>query len=249
MVMAIDNLGVYDPNAKYTEQGVSFQNYSKIYENAPGNKHDLLQISSSPDWSSVVEALDGDDSDQRQQQFLKDEISTLEIAFNKKIKEYTDLSYIYNSLVIRKQNLSTADLAILNKTRIDLKEKYEDILEITEKINKDINDLHIDDPSLNDNVSNQQKKLHKYMYQLAKIKERMNESEVLDMDSLNGVIETSTLNVVSTKYHYIVWFIMLLTILGFTINIIINPEANTMQAVIVVGLLVTVYYIAKWFGS
>ena len=92
-------------------------------------------------------------------------------------------------------------------------------------------------------------RLHQQMYNLDLTKRKIDRAQNIDNNSLDGSVETTNLNMTSIYYFYIVWIILAITILGFTVNAIMNPEASIINAAIVVGSLVGVYLIAKWYGS
>jgi len=66
--------------------------------------------------------------------------------------------------------------------------------------------------------------------------------------TINGVIETSTLKMTSMYFHYIVYFIIAVTLLAFTFNTIVNPDANVMNAIFVMGALLLVFFISRKFS-
>ena len=63
--------------------------------------------------------------------------------------------------------------------------------------------------------------------------------------TLAGQLETSSLKMTSEYYQYLVYFILVVTLLAFIFNIMINPEANTKNAVFVVIALLLVYFITR----
>lgn len=68
-------------------------------------------------------------------------------------------------------------------------------------------------------------------------------------DTKNGQLEVSTLNYTSMYYRYIVWGVVTITILGFVLNLILNPEENTMSTILIVGLLLVVYFLSYLIGK
>jgi hypothetical protein len=68
-------------------------------------------------------------------------------------------------------------------------------------------------------------------------------------DTLNGKIESTTLQMTSTYYHYIVYFLVSVTILGMTFYLFVNPDADVMKASYVVGGILAVYFISKFIGK
>ena len=68
-------------------------------------------------------------------------------------------------------------------------------------------------------------------------------------DTKNGQLEVSTLNYTSTYYHYIVWGVVTITISGFVLNLLLDPEEYTMSAILIVGLIIVVYFLSYLFGK
>ena len=79
-------------------------------------------------------------------------------------------------------------------------------------------------------------------------KKREGFEDKLMIDTINGSIETSALKMTSMYYHYFVYFIIAVTLLAFTFNIMVNPNANVMNAIFVVGALLLVFVISRKFG-
>lgn len=66
--------------------------------------------------------------------------------------------------------------------------------------------------------------------------------------TLSGKIETSNLMMTSQYYHYLVYFLLAVTLIAFTFNILLNPAANVMPAVVVVSALLFVFFISRAFS-
>ena len=252
----MDNLGMSELNTidniegnrdaeKHIDQGIEFLNYSRKNNST---QNDLLQESSAPEWSSIVEAMGSRGSTSSQTNYLRYEINTLEKTFHIKITEYSILTKSYIEL-LRKKPLSSADKATILEKREILKSKYNEIKEIATKIKDDIDSLSTNGKDMNKNISDLQIRLHKQMYNLDLTKRKIDNVQNIDNNSLDGSVETTTLNVTSIYYFYVVWIILAITVLGFTVNAIINPNASIINAAIVVGSLGGVYLIAKWYGS
>jgi hypothetical protein len=64
-------------------------------------------------------------------------------------------------------------------------------------------------------------------------------------DTISGKIETSDLRMTSMYYHYLVYFLISITLLAFTFNTIFNPEADVMNAIFVVAALLMVYFFTR----
>jgi hypothetical protein len=79
-------------------------------------------------------------------------------------------------------------------------------------------------------------------------KKREGFEDKLKTETIRGKIETSALVMNSMYYHYFVYFIITVTLLSFTFNIMVNPNANVMNAMFVVGALLLVFFISRKFG-
>jgi len=79
-------------------------------------------------------------------------------------------------------------------------------------------------------------------------KKREGFEDKLKTETIRGKIETSALRMNSMYYHYFVYFIIAVTLLSFTFNIMVNPNANVMNAMFVVGALLLVFFISRKFG-
>jgi len=79
-------------------------------------------------------------------------------------------------------------------------------------------------------------------------KKREGFEDKLKKETIKGKIETSTLRMNSMYYHYFVYFLITVTLLSFTFNIMVNPNANVMNAMFVVGALLLVFFISRKFG-
>jgi len=75
---------------------------------------------------------------------------------------------------------------------------------------------------------------------------QMNSEETQPNDTLYGKLETTSLSMTSTYYHYIVYFLVCVTIIAMTFNLLFNPNADVMKSVFVVGGILAIYFISKY---
>jgi hypothetical protein len=68
-----------------------------------------------------------------------------------------------------------------------------------------------------------------------------------DRNSINGAMETTELNMTSMYYHVFVYMAIAITLLAFIFNLMVNPNANVLNAIFVLGALSVVYIISKYF--
>jgi hypothetical protein len=67
----------------------------------------------------------------------------------------------------------------------------------------------------------------------------------VDNNTAFGKMETTHLSMTSNYYFYLVYFIVAITLLSFIFNIMVNPTADAMNALFVVGGIVLVFLISK----
>ena len=100
-------------------------------------------------------------------------------------------------------------------------------------------------PNLMASLANNQDKLNGYLKALEEQKAAGTDENRYDETTISGAIETTGLNMNSMYYHYIVYFFISITLISFTFNILVNPNANVMNAIIVVGALFLIYFIMR----
>jgi hypothetical protein len=71
--------------------------------------------------------------------------------------------------------------------------------------------------------------------------------ENYDLESINGAMETTELNMNSMYYHVFVYMLIALTLFAYIFNLLVNPNANVLNAIFVLGSLSMVYIISKYF--
>ena len=69
---------------------------------------------------------------------------------------------------------------------------------------------------------------------------------------VDGLEQNSKLALVANKYHYLVWFILGLTVIAIGLSIISNSSNNNgdsiSNSVIVIVCLLVLYFSATWFS-
>jgi hypothetical protein len=245
---------------KHIEQGVQFKDYGKKYTRE--NEHKLLEYSSSPHWGSIVEALTSTDSTQQPASASTSQLSAEQEKLNKLISEYSTLYKTYTSTMINKPSTDAdrikmeAELAAKQKALVDDRLKIKAEVEAQNNaliaMSRKINDEYVINQSkkakINTMMAANQSQLSDNLNKLAEQQKNLAAATgKYDQNTISGAIETTTLSMTSMYYHYLVYFIISLTLIAFTFNILVNPNANVVNAIIVVSTIVVIYIIARHY--
>lgn len=244
----VDNLGIYnntyhmyDTNDNYDinkhmEHGVEFLKFKK---NSSNNEHTLLQTSTSSNYGSIIEALEGDDSGTPTTMHEMYPISEEEETFKVLSSEYSTLYRTYLSTML------TKDVRDLERIQMEnaLNEKKIRLLEIADQLINNMNSSSFGSSSSVTNRVNNQTNIINYINELNNT--TINNKYKYDDTSVKGKLETTQLNMTSMYYHYIVYFIICVTLISFTFNIFVNENADVMNAMIVVGGLLIIFLISR----
>ena len=68
-----------------------------------------------------------------------------------------------------------------------------------------------------------------------------------DNVSVDGALEYTALQMNSNYYHVFVYLLVAATLIGFIFNLMMNPEANVLKAIYVLGALFVVYFISRYY--
>jgi hypothetical protein len=227
-----NNLAQYDIN-KHIEQGVQFKNYGKKYYSE--NEHNLLQETSSNTLGSITEALTGGDSTQWPGSGASNNPENESIAnFNELVSTYSTLYNSYVSIIMTRPPTDAPRLA-MEKALRDQNIAIQDAAK----------NIHYN-PNL---VSGNNAAVNQINTALHELKKKQNDvlaqENKYNMDTVNGQIETTNLNMTSMYYHYFVYFAISIVLISFTFNILVNPNANVMNAIYVVVGLLAVYFFVR----
>jgi len=241
----LNNLGIYndiDENGmdinKHIEQGISFRNYSNNYLNSTENDHSLLSNSFFPELFDDIEGTKP----------LMEGLTTsmpIDTNYNKLFNEYRTLYNTYNSEL----RTPTATKTV---TATQLSTKYNELIAAAQTLITDISTLRSAGTtttlSAQATIQQIQTKLTELSQQhIAANPTNSNAQKIAD--TLNGQMETVTLKMTSIYYFYIVYFLVAVTILGMTFNLLVNPNADVIKSVYVVGGILAIYVIAKYIGK
>lgn len=240
------NLGIYNEAIynegplylnKHIEQGIQFKEFER--KTSRDNQYNFLEDTSSPNLGSIVEALTGTDSTQQTAAVTStSQLSTGQIELNKLISEYSTLYKTYVSTMINK---GSTDIARV-KIEKELSDKQKTLVEVSNKLNGVMTGANA---GAGANAANAAALAQ--ASNLASIAATTKRVAAFDYNTLSGKIETSDLSMTSMYFHYLVYFLISLTLIAFTFNILVNPKANTMSAIIVVAGLIVIYIIARHY--
>lgn len=262
------NLGIYNEQQynenvdlnKHIEQGIQFKDYGKKYNRE--NEHKFLEESSSPQWGSIVEALTATDSTQQPSTSSTSQLSADQISLNKLISDYSTLYKTYTSTMLIKPSTDAERIrmeAELKKKQTELVEnrlkmevelaaQHDALIDAARKINNDYIINHNNQEKIDTMMEVNQDKLYGNLSKLAQEqKDLAMATNKYDYNTVSGAIETTTLRMTSMYYHYLVYFLISLTLIAFTFNILVNPNADVTRAIIVVSAIVIIYIIARYY--
>jgi hypothetical protein len=262
----LNNLGIYNDKEenegtlnKHIEQGNTFRNYNDTYLNAKENDHSLLSKSFFPDVSepfeggleapssiegylSLREQARARERASRREDDDKDE-DELDAKFNTLLEDYRLLYNTYKSDLAAGKKPSTAMSA-------QLASKYADLITEAQILMNYINSKK--ENLFKHNIKYNYKELKREILSLKHHHEaimRINNDTVKNQriaDTLNGKLETTSLKMTSNYYFYIVYFLVSVTIIGMTFNLLVNPAADVIKSVYVVGGILTIYIVSKY---
>jgi hypothetical protein len=240
---------MYNENLDYAlnehiNQGVQFNNYGKKYYE--DNEHKLLEESSSPTWGSIVEAFNGDNSVKQQNAVpLVPVMSSDQIKFNNLVSQYANTHNTYTSAMLVNPPTDVHRLAMEE----DIATRYAHLIKSGEQIQTKNSVLMSKHMNIRKKITNNQSDLKNKLTNLNKERKREDQiNKKYDKTTLAGVIETTELNMNSMYYHYLVYFLISVTLIAFTFNILVNPNANVLNAIIVVGAIIMIYLITRHYA-
>jgi hypothetical protein len=109
-----------------------------------------------------------------------------------------------------------------------------------------MNTLGTHNTSIITNITSNIEELNENLNQIQNPLHQMNTQTQTNDDNINGKLETTSLSMTATYYHYIVYFLVCVTIIAMTFNLLLNPNADVMKSVFVVGGILAIYFISKY---
>ena len=234
-----NNYYMYEKNSKpdinkHMEHGMQFIKFKNTMNT--DNEFSFLQKSSSSEYGSIIEALEGFESTHLTTPSDSTPVTAEEESFKILMSEYSTLymSYIETMLSKDPSDVSRREMEAELNTRKNA------LLDMATIIMNNIRASSSSTSSINaENLQNAMNELNEKTVQTI---------NTYDENTISGKIETTKLNMTSMYYHYIVYFFICLILISFTFNIFINQNADVMNAIIVVGALLLVFLISKKYS-
>ena len=226
------NMNGLDILNEHIDQGIDFTHIKKNNK----NEFSLLGESFLPNLENNYTIIEG--------------FAPIEAEFNRLLNEYIILNDTYN-----------AELTSTTKTvtPAQLNEKYIALKNEADSLKTKMNTLGTQNTSMiTSNMEELNEKLNQLNSSLAQINSaqinsaQINSAEMngtqtqTNDDNINGKLETTSLSMTATYYHYIVYFLVCVTIIAMTFNLLFNPNADVMKSVFVVGGILAIYFISKY---
>ena len=200
-----------------------------------------LEETSMPGLTSINEAFIGYDSLRAKNTVVGQNISENENAFNKTLSEYSILQKEYDSTSINGTPMRDNDMI---RQLSDFKNQ---LIYYAKKINNDMSSLRVDDDSLREYILKKQSKLNNYIRALIAGEDVANVSKnnKLDDNTLddNKLVDNKQVKSKSKHYHYLMWVILLITLVFLFIYILTSNIV--MNTLVVIICLMTIYILAR----
>ena len=230
---------MYEKNSKpdinkHMEHGMQFIKFKNTMNT--DNEFSFLQNSSSPEYGSIIEALEGHESTQTTTPSDSTPVTAEEESFKILMSEYSTLYMTYTATMLSKDPSDVSR----REMEADLNARKNALLDMATIIMNNIRASSSRASSMNaENLQNAMNELNEKTVQ---------NINTYDENTISGKIETTKLNMTSMYYHYIVYFFICVILISFTFNIFINQNADVMNAIIVVGALLLVFLISKKYS-
>jgi hypothetical protein len=245
----VDNLGIYNSQVdseydinKDIEQGTQFKQFGQNMYSA--NEHTFLQESSAPEWGSIADAYNDNNSTKKRGLLEGMGMTPEHVQFNNMVSQYATAHNAYTSNILRNrptnESRQAAETALLVQ--------QDNVISAANQIGANLRDVNVSQWKINNALNNTQENIHMKLRDLAAQKNGLNElNNKYDDTTVHGAMETSALNMNSMYYHVFVYLAIAVTLLAFVFNLMVNPTASVLNATFVLGALFAVYIISKYF--
>jgi hypothetical protein len=213
------------------KQGRVFKQYEQEVKTYTFERLPFLELTSMPGLTSINEAFNGDDSIFAKNKHVKDNLSQSEADFNKTLSEYSSLQ----------QNLASSalyhktDPSVNQKIMAQISKLNDKLMQQAKNISTEMETIHVDDDSVRKYIKVKQATLDNYISKLA--------DQRSDMETVDGMGENTRLIRTSNQYHYLMWFIVLITFISL-FSYILTSEL-VMDTLLVVICLMVIYLLAR----
>ena len=205
-------------------QGKTFLNYEDVVTSNTLQRLPYLELTSMQGLGSINEAFTDSDSLHAKNKDILYNVSENENAFYKTLSDYSTLQNQYTSSKMNGTNTSN-DTEIV-KQLIEFKNK---LIYYAKKINTDISNLQVDDETLKSYILEKQTKLNNYIQNLS--------------TQDNNTQDNNTLMHNSKHYNFLMWIIVLITIVCLFMYIITSKLV--MNTLVVIICLLTIYILVR----
>ena len=244
-----NNYYMYEKNSKpdinkHMEHGMQFIKFKNTMNT--DNEFSFLQNSSSPEYGSIIEALEGHESTQTTTPSDSTPVTAEEESFKILMSEYSTLYMTYTATMLSKDPSDVSR----REMEADLNARKNALLDMATII---MNNIRASSSRASSSRASNSRASSMNAENLQNAMNELNEKTVqnintYDENTISGKIETTKLNMTSMYYHYIVYFFICVILISFTFNIFINQNADVMNAIIVVGALLLVFLISKKYS-
>jgi hypothetical protein len=215
------------------KQGKYFNTYEQEVKTYTFERLPFLQLTSMPGLTSINEAFHGDDSIFAKKNHVKDHLSQSEADFNKMLSEYSALQQNLASSALYHK----ADPAVNQTIMAQLSHLNDKLIHQAKTISTEIASIHVDDDSMRKYITAQQANLNNYIKKLG--------SQRSEMTTVDGMRENANLIRKSNHYHYLMWFIVLITFLSLFLYILTSDLV--MNTLLVIICLMVIYLLARTY--
>jgi len=231
------------------QQGKSFEKYENDVKNNTFERLPYLELTSMPGLLSINEAFNGDDSILAKNKHFTAELTQNESDFNKRLSEYSTLQKNLVSGAFHHNVDENSNNQIMSR----LGELNKDLVDQAKKISAGMANLQVDDDSIKEYIKKQRTNLNDYIQTLdannaninnANINNaNINNANINNANNANGMSENSKLIRTSNQYYYLMWIIVLITIISLFLYILTSDLVTNTLSVII--MLMVIFLLAR----
>jgi len=128
-----------------------------------------------------------------------------------------------------------------------LTELNDRLIALAQALSKDLDELAVTDVQLKKQLQEQQEKLNTYIVVLDSDRSQMNHSSKRYM-TIEGEEQSSDLIMTSNWYHYIVWFIVVITVVSITFHTLaVDRPSRMANGLSLIFCIIILFIIVRWF--